>query len=543
MIDPEARVRELERRLALLEAKERLGREADAVVERAIREKLPLARALDELLPLLAERVGARAVLLHTFDEALALRSFVHGAARFPVDAEALLAGAVNGERCARAARPARVERCEGGATILAEALDVAGESFGCLALAFEGALEPAEREVAAALMSTFAEELDNYLATIARAREKVAITNALSEALRDPVLDEGLDRAIDVLRRHVAFDRLLLVFRHDEARLGRGLHYKLASREGTLHDSRAPRDAEVDALLRARAADLLDGGAEDALERLGLAAGREEVRIGGLGGEPILGRLVLGCARGALHTHDRDLVERFADFLQRRIVDFNKEWKMLSACFPEPTVQRLLHRPGYRERHLAPRERDVAVMFCDISGFTRISEQVLKEPALIGALIDTWSRRVVDIVWDEGGVFDKMVGDCVIGLFGPPFHEWSAGETCRRAAAAARRIRDYTRELPRELPTLRGLDAPIGVATGLNYCPLHVGLFGPDEDYTGFSSGMNNTARLQGVATRDEILCMHRFVEAYDELEAFGEERGAKVKNVAEPLRYRPLR
>jgi class 3 adenylate cyclase len=473
-------------------------------------------------------------VLLYTFDEALALRAFLHGAPGFSRSPEALLAATES---------EARVDFLNVDETILAQRLDVAGESFGCLALAFGGQLGPAACAVGFSLMGTFAEELDNYLAGIARAREKVAITNALSEALRNPVLDDGLDQAIDVLQRHVAFDRLLLVYRHDEEQLGRGLNYKIIERGGARHDSRAPSDPEVDALIQSHAAELIRGGAKDVLERFDLLRCREEVLISGLGGERILGRLLLGSPKGEFHTHDRDLVERFADFLQRRIVDFNKEWKMLSVCFPEPVVKRLLHRPGYRERYLSPREQDVAVMFCDISGFTRISEQVLREPALIGELIDTWSRRVVDIVWDEGGVFDKMVGDCVIGLFGPPFHEWKADETCRRAAVAARRIRDYTRELHRELPMLRGLEEPVGVATGLNYCPLHVGIFGPDEDYTGFSSGMNNTARLQGVATRDEILCMAPFVEAYGEASAFGEEAGAKVKNVAEPLRYRPLR
>ena len=85
-------------------------------------------------------------------------------------------------------------------------------------------------------------------------------------------------------------------------------------------------------------------------------------------------------------------------------------------------------------------------------------------------------------------------------------------------------------------------MDPPIGVATGLNFCPLFVGTFGPDENYTGFSSGMNNTARLQGVAERDEIFCMDSFVTALGDPERFGPERHATVKNVAEPLAFHEL-
>ena len=68
-------------------------------------------------------------------------------------------------------------------------------------------------------------------------------------------------------------------------------------------------------------------------------------------------------------------------------------------------------------------------MLYCDIAGFTRISEQVLKEPRLIGKLVNTWSEKVVEIVWRTGGVFDKMVGDCVIGIFGTPFDDRSPAE------------------------------------------------------------------------------------------------------------------
>ena len=53
---------------------------------------------------------------------------------------------------------------------------------------------------------------------------------------------------------------------------------------------------------------------------------------------------------------------------------------------------------------------------------------------AQIGALVNTWSARVVDIIWETGGVFDKMVGDCVIALFGPPFYDQPESERARRA-------------------------------------------------------------------------------------------------------------
>jgi class 3 adenylate cyclase len=137
------------------------------------------------------------------------------------------------------------------------------------------------------------------------------------------------------------------------------------------------------------------------------------------------------------------------------------------------------------------------------------------------------------------------MVGDCVIAFWGPPFYQMTPSQACGQAAEAARRIREYTRSLGEDerLPGLGRLDPPIGVASGLNYCPVYIGCFGPDADFTAFSSGMNNTARLQGVATRDQILCLDSFVSAHGDPESFGEELSTRVKNVAEPIRYRHLK
>ena len=137
------------------------------------------------------------------------------------------------------------------------------------------------------------------------------------------------------------------------------------------------------------------------------------------------------------------------------------------------------------------------------------------------------------------------MIGDCVIGLFGPPFFEDEPAKRCANALDAAVAISELTRALtedPLLKVELERLGEPLDVATGLNWCPVSVGFFGPNDDYTAFSSGMNNTARLQGIAEGGEILCMQELVDALGAPERFGEARSANVKNVAEPLVFRPL-
>ena len=533
----ESEVESLRARLAELEARQKLNDATDEALELAQRDRLPLNDAIESLLPLIVTHTGATRAWIRTFDENLELREFTYGGrpGDFPLDTETIVEVTNRGER---------VQRRVAGKHVIAQPLDVAGELFGAAALAFESDVPPKRLALSFALLNTWCEELDNYLAAIALMRRKHRITNQLSEALRAPIIDDGVQEAIAVLRAHVSFDDMLLVFRHHEDSRGASLHYVIIQDGTTTHDSRHP-DMEIDEFVREHASSLLKGESRALFDRFGIDRGREEVLISGVRNRHTVGRVVVTTARGEFNTFDRDLLERFADFLRQRVVDFTREWKGLSLTFAPDITRRLLTYEDYRERFLAPRVVDAAILFADISGFTRISEQVLQTPERVGELIDGWSERVVGLIWETGGVFDKMVGDCVIAFWGPPFDDYDPVECCRRASSAARLIRDYTNTLNdgNLLPELKGIDPPVGVAIGVNYASVCVGIFGPDEEYTGFSSGMNNTARLQGVATRDEILCMESFCRTYDMDEAFGELRQAEVKNVAQPLKFRALR
>jgi len=533
--DLATRLSEADAELERFRACAQLHQEVDAALELALRERLNLEQTLDRLFPLLGRHLGADAVWVRTFDEDLAESDFFWpDAERFPAAVDPLAASLSQGQ-------PHRGDAA--GRAVVAQVIDVAGEHFGSAGVAWPGAEAPAHAE---ALLDVWCENLDNYLAAIAVARRKHQLVSAFADALKNPVLNDGIDEAIAVLREHVGVDDLILVYRHFDDVDDATLAYKILKAGKTLYDSRAQKDAEVDSFVRGHGIDLLLRGDTRAVgERFGLRDFHEEVLISGLRPGQIVGRLLV--ARGAnndFSTFDRDLLHRFADFLRLRIVDFNREWQHLSLCFPRQTVRRLVGERDYVARYLRPRVRNVAVLFCDIVGFTQVSEQILRKPALIGKLIDTWSNRAVELIWGTGGVFDKMVGDCIIGLWGPPFFELSPREACASAVRSAMAIRDYTATLAETsgLSALKRADATMGVASGLNYCSLFVGRFGPNEGYTGFSSGMNNAARLQGVACRDEILCMESFVDAIGEGAAFGDEQQAQVKNVAEPLHYRQL-
>lgn len=525
--------------LARLRASSSLNQETDECLERALKARLTFEESLYEAMAILRRHVGARFIAVRTWDESLQLRDFVLWDVCDGQHADKSLRGDVDLEAAFEHAESGKLDSPH--SNVLLHRLDVAGEMFGCAVLGTDDGASDETLALQSVLLETWCEELDNYLAAIARARKKHQITQALSAALKNPVLEVGTTEAVAVLQHEVGFTDLLLAYIHESDEIGESLNYQIYRDGEVIYDSFSQdRRLEIKQTMELFA--FVHGQNLTFPERFGFSAYREDVLINGVREEQVVGRVLIANAGGNFNTFERDLLECFVDYVRQRIVDFNREWKSLAHTFARRDAMRLLATENYQERFLTPRERDVAVMFCDISGFTRLSEQVLRKPNLIGELIDTWSAEVVRIIWRADGVFDKMVGDCIIGLWGPPFFEMSASDACAKALEASINIRAYTARLSEDLPSVAAADFTFGVATGVNYCPLFVGTFGPNEDYTGFSSGMNNTARLQGVAGRDEILCMEEFVHHLPRDARFSELLEERVKNVVVPLQFRRL-
>ncbi len=504
----------------------------DEAIEVALVEHQSLAELMERLLPVVRERLGGAVLFFETFGEDLSLQ-------RFQSPESATLSGL--DELTRRTADDTRelVREASPTGTVVAQPIDVAGEWFGRAAIELPAGVPPEAVEHAAAGLGVLAELLDNHLFAIRAAREKHLVMMEIGNALRHRVLSCGLGTAVSVLSRAVPLDRLVLLYASEEPAERSTLRVELFE-GGVAVDDPAARLGLEAPLLRALGRACLTAESRELLERFGGRGAQEEVLINGLTNGVLVGKVVATAKRGSFNTYDRDLIASFAGFVRQRVVDFNKEWRSLALAFRPDDVARLLSTEDYVATYLAPREAEVAVLYVDISGFTRISEQVLRTPAAVASFVERWSARAVDLVWKHGGVFDKMVGDCVIALFGPPFYDTSPEERLAAALRCARDIRAMTNALPDEpdLASLRG--ANVGVASGVNLAPLFVGQFGPNANFTGFSSGMNNTARLQGCATKDQILVMEAAARRLSSAEfGFGEPAAATVKNVAEPLRY----
>lgn len=138
---------------------------------------------------------------------------------------------------------------------------------------------------------------------------------------------------------------------------------------------------------------------------------------------------------------------------------------------------------------------RDLTVMFCDMRGFTAMSERM--EPVQLQALLNAIFTRLTQIIRGRRGTIDKYMGDCVMAFWGAPV---ATSEHAALAVEAALGMVQAVRDLNAE-HLERGLPA-IGVGIGLNTGAMCVGDMGSDirRSYTVIGDAVNLGSRLEGL-------------------------------------------
>jgi class 3 adenylate cyclase len=371
-----------------------------------------------------------------------------------------------------------------------------------------------------------------------------------LSLCLETPVLEEGLDEAMAILTDTLPVERVLFLYRNTHRLYPERVAYRLYDSEGSV---KANSTTDPDPLL----ATLVEGQSLAEVEVMDMPSDWSTVdmpaRLLSLvhsgRHEEVMGKFFFWLKPGGNVRAARQMLEVLRSAVVQRLGDFSKDARNLEKYFRPETVYRLLMEEDYESVYLSPKVQTVGVLFIDVAGFTRLSETALRKPEDTGRFIDLWSEGAARILMQHGGVMDKLIGDCVLGLFGPPFFARSPAQLAEATLRAALEIQDFTRELiddegladlKESLLDAGGLDVSTGAAMG----SVSVGLFGPNRDYTAFGSVINNCARIQGAAKPGQTLALKDLVVALDGREVgdfgFGETGEYRAKNVAEPLEYR---
>ena len=139
---------------------------------------------------------------------------------------------------------------------------------------------------------------------------------------------------------------------------------------------------------------------------------------------------------------------------------------------------------------------RELTVMFCDMRGFTKMSESM--EPIQLQALLTGVFTRLTAIIRANRGTIDKYMGDCVMAFWGAPVetsqHAHLAVKSAMEMANAVREINRDHRE--RNMPE-------IGIGIGLNTGSMCVGDMGSNirRSYTVIGDAVNLGSRLEGLS------------------------------------------
>ena len=182
--------------------------------------------------------------------------------------------------------------------------------------------------------------------------------------------------------------------------------------------------------------------------------------------------------------------------FAFRAVVAKKQEQKIrqiFQKYVPAEVIDQFFSHP---ESLLVGDNRVLAVMFCDIRGFTTISEGML--PDQIVESLNAYFELMVDTILGHKGVVDKFIGDAIMAFFGAPVKHPDDAEQAVQAGL----------DMLTGLEIFNAHQVQVGrpafkIGIGLNYGVVTVGNIGHREkkmDYTVIGDMVNLASRLEGL-------------------------------------------
>ena len=138
---------------------------------------------------------------------------------------------------------------------------------------------------------------------------------------------------------------------------------------------------------------------------------------------------------------------------------------------------------------------RNMTFLFCDIRGFTPISEKYKGNPAGLTKLINRFLTRMTDVIIANGGTIDKFMGDCIMAFWNAPI------ENKKHRQMAVKSALEMTVALAELNMHLQAEGLPqINIGIGINTGDALVGNMGSDQrfDYSVIGDAVNLASRLE---------------------------------------------
>ena len=222
-----------------------------------------------------------------------------------------------------------------------------------------------------------------------------------------------------------------------------------------------------------------------------------------------------------------------FLDYLFALIIKYFSEAiakrKIASAFrkYVAPQVVDGIMKSGQYKIALGGENRDIAVLFVDIRGFTPLSESL--EPEQVVEILNEYLNLTTNSIFKNGGTLDKFIGDATMAVFNAPFdldaYELRALRTAKDIVAGAKAL---------EKSCMERFGRKVTFGVGVNCGEAVVGNIGCDfrMDYTAIGDTVNTAARLESNAKPGQVLISETIYERV-------KDKGVKVEPIGEiPLK-----
>jgi adenylate cyclase len=216
------------------------------------------------------------------------------------------------------------------------------------------------------------------------------------------------------------------------------------------------------------------------------------------------------------------------------------REKEMIKRAFTRyvarEVVEEILKDPEHMM--LTGERREATVLFCDIRGFTTMSERL--RPEEVVSLLNEFYTLMIETTFKHDGTLDKFLGDAVMAVFGAPI---AHPDHAARAVKTALDMRAAVAELS-ERRVAQGQD-PFEVGIGVSLGEVVAGTVGTEDrmEYTVIGDSVNVAARLQDRARPGSILLTRRTYEAVKSLVDAKSLGALKVKGKEEEVEVYEVR
>lgn len=264
-------------------------------------------------------------------------------------------------------------------------------------------------------------------------------------------------------------------------------------------------------AALRRRPADgwtpVLVVGVEDDALREALDAGADDVVRADGTPEQLVARASTLLRLKAKHAEVEARADQFTDWTRTLVGQVAEQVEQLQRVerlrgFLSPQVAEVV---AGDERLLESHRRDIAVVFCDLRGFTAFAE--VAEPEEVMGVLRQYHAALGELIFRFGATLERFAGDAILAFFNDPV---PCPDPVAQAVRMAVAMRDSVRGL---IPEWRkhGHDLDFGVGIAFGYATL--GRIGFDRrfDYGAVGSVVNLAARLCAEALGGQILLSER--------------------------------